>query len=209
MARPVAAYLVRFDTQDASPSLALEPASPPPPVEPLPEDSPEDSGDALREAREEGYAAGMAAARAESDVALAQERLSIETRLAVEREAWTREESAKLAEQIVIGLSEIEANIAASAAGVLRGFLVESLHRRSIDMLAETIRSLVGAEADKLVEISGRADLLEALGHRLAGLAAGFDWRVAPTPDIKIVSGPTIIETRLAAWREQIDSLSE
>jgi hypothetical protein len=207
-ARPVAQYLVRFGAQDApEPAVATQdeltvlPLSAPAPAE--------DLAVSLEQAREEGHAEGLAAARAEHAAERARETLLFEARLSAERARWTKEESEKLATRFAAALAETEADIAASVARVLRGFLIEVLRRKAVDELADDVRALLEGKEHPIVEISGAADLLAMLRERLSRFADAIEYAPDQSPDVKVVADQTIIETRIEAWIERVEAISE
>lgn len=208
MARPVAQYLAEFGlpphfetmggTSHDSACLDLADT----PVAEAP-------GAAIQAAREEGISEGYAAARAEYEAQLPQERLAYEARLADERESWTRQESEKLSENIKALFAKAESNIADSIEQVLRPFVIDSLRRRMIDLLAENVGILLGGNDCASIEIHGPEDLLGLLREKLPELAGMIGYFPGESIDVRIVAGQTMIESRIGAWLERIKSLPE
>ena len=208
MARPVAHYLVEFgppslveasgETSHGAACLDLQ-------DEPAVED-PEVS---LQAARDEGVTEGHAAARAEYAAQLLQERLAFEARLAAERDRWTRQESEKLSEDIKAIFVEVESNIAGCVELALTPFVVDALRSRMIDLLAETVGTLLGGRECPIVEIHGPEDLLAMLREKLAAFSGAIDYSPDDSIDVRIVADQTKIESRIGAWVERIKSLPE
>jgi hypothetical protein len=207
MARPVAQYLASFEPPHVVPPVEVEL---PEPVEDLPLELAEEDSEALAEAlRAVAFADGVASTQGAHEAALQQERLRFEAQLSDLRERWVREESARLSQEITRAVAGLADAIAASAARVLRGFIGEALRRKAIDALAEDIRQLCADPAYRMIEISGPDDLLADLRERLGDFGAGFEWKSAASIDVRVVAGPTTIETRLEAWLERLQSLPE
>jgi len=207
-ARPVAQYLVRFGSQNPLDDVAAAPEELT--CLPLAVQAPaEDHALLIQIAREEGVAEGFAAARAEHALALAQEKLLFEGRLSTHRASWTKDESERLAEKFLTALAEIEANIAASVARVLRAFLIDLLRRKAVDELSDDVRALLEGKEHPIVEISGPTDFLAALRERLSRFADAIEYAANQSADVKVVADQTIIETRIEAWIERINALSE
>ncbi|WOJ88648.1 hypothetical protein RZS28_12585 [Methylocapsa polymorpha] len=207
-ARPVAQYLARFGSRNPPDAVTA-------PQEeltclPLAVQAPaEDHLLLIQMAREEGVAEGLAAARAEHAAALAQEKLLFEGRLSADRERWTKDESERLAEKLLMAFAAIEASIAASVARVLRAFLIDLLRRKAVDELSDDVRALLGGREHPIVEISGPTDLLAALRERLSRFPDAIEYAANQSADVKVVADQTIIETRIEAWIERINALSE
>ncbi|MGO8844580.1 MAG: hypothetical protein ACLQFI_04430 [Methylocella sp.] len=208
MARPVAHYLVEFgptslveasgETSGGAACLDLQ-------DEPAVED-PEVS---LQAARDKGVTEGYAAARAEYAAQLLQERLAFEARLAAERDRWARQESEKLSEDIKAIFVEVESNIAGCVELALTPFVVDALRSRMIDLLAETVGTLLGGRECPIVEIHGPEDLLAMLREKLAALSGAIDYSPDDSIEVRIVADQTKIESRIGAWVERIKSLPE
>ncbi|HZT49605.1 MAG TPA: hypothetical protein VFA64_16650 [Hyphomicrobiaceae bacterium] len=149
---------------------------------------------------QEGVASGRAAAEAELADRLAQEKARLERELTAARAAWTQEESAKLAAQLVAGLDGIEARLAETVARLLEPFLAEQVRRRVVADLAETLNVLLAREPALAVSVRGAADLIEALRGHLAGELEHISFHPGPASELSVTAGQTLIETRLGAW---------
>lgn len=206
--RPVAQYLARFDAerpQDAADvaedHLACSPLAVLTPVE--------DRALLIQMARDEGRAEGLEIARAEQAAALAEEKLRFERRLAADRAAWANEEARRLAERLVVAISEAEANIAGSVARILRGYLPDVVRRKAVEQFADDIRTLFAGKAHPIVRISGAADLLAVLAEELSSLADAIEYAPDQSADVTAIADQTLIETRMEAWLERVKDLSE
>ena len=203
MPRPVADYLVQIGLESAEPPVSL--ALPEPDLAPLwPEEPEEDPQIAIDAAREEGRAEGLEAARAEHEEELARAQARFDAELKAAREAWAREEGARLLEQLAAAMRAIEAGLADSVARVLRPFIVAALRRQMIDRLVENIRTIVGSAEMTAIQIAGPADLIEILRAALQGAPAAFHFVIQDSVDVSVVAEQTSIDTRLKAWTDLI-----
>jgi hypothetical protein len=176
----------------------------------VPSEFQDEDGEALVEAmRAAAFAEGAASTQGAHEAALQQERLRFEAQLEDLRACWVREESERLSQEIARAVTELAEAIAASTARVLRGFVAEALRRKAADALAEDIRQLCADPSHALIEITGPDDLLADLRERLGDSGAGLEWKSAASIDVRVVAGPTTIESRLEAWLERLQSLPE
>ncbi len=206
--RPVAHYLVHFESVTNTSSGSEPPSS----------DSCGDLGEeppgcdpevAIRSAREEGFAEGIVAAGTEWEGKLAQEGQAFELRLACERENWALEESAALCEKVQAAFAELESNIAACVARILKPFIIETTRAKIVGQLADTIGVLLRGQEHPIVRIAGPKDLLTALQERLSPLSAAFEYTFNESVDVRIAAGETVIESQLAEFAARIESNGE
>jgi hypothetical protein len=155
---------------------------------------------AIAAARAEGLAEGLASAAAAHEAALAALREEQIVQLAAERSRWTREEGQALAEKLASRLDEIEAKIANGTAKLLGGFLAGRLIDRATEELVSHVRTLVSGTEGKVVRITGPEDLLAALREALADAAAAIEFQPGNSPEVQIVCGNAMIESRLTPW---------
>jgi hypothetical protein len=207
--RPVALYLGRFGDHERPESAReklFELDDIEEPVEEPAAASRDDEQRAREKARDEGYAEGFAAASHEQEEMRRAEHLAFEQRIVKERDRWTQDEGARLGAKMEAALAEIETRIGASAARILRPFLVRQAGRRAIDELAESLMQMLSGSRNPLVEITGPEDLLAALQTKLAGSAACAVWTPGPTMDVRIIADQTLIESRIQAWIQRIEA---
>lgn len=211
MARPVAQYLARFGPKDpAEAEGVVEVEAVAKPIAPDPSLAPGDEfAHSMQLARDEGKAEGFASARIEHAAELAQEKLLFAAHLAAERATWTQEESDKLAGKLGAALAEIEANIAACVARVLRAFLIDLLRRKVVDDLVADIGALLSDKEHAVIKISGAEDIVAALREKLSGCGAAIEFVQDHSIDVKVVADQTLIESRLEAWSHRIRALAE
>lgn len=158
----------------------------------------------LLAAREQGFDEGRAAAAASHETLMAQERLLSEGRLVSERQRWSSQEGETLARAIKDGFVAIESHIAASVERILAPFVVEAMRRKMVDHLAENLGVLLGGSEQPVIEIHGPEDLLAMLREKLGTGACAIAFSPEAAIDVRIIAGPTIIESRMEAWLEYI-----
>jgi len=203
MPRPVADYLIQIGLESVEPPVLIAP--PEPDLAPLwPEEPEEDPQIAIDAAREEGRAEGLEAARAEHEEELAHAQARFDAELKAAREAWAREEGARLQEQLAAAMRAMEAGLADSVARVLRPFIVAALRRQMIDKLVENIRTIVGSAEMAAIQIAGPADLIGILRAELQGAPAAFEFVTQDSVDVSVIAEQTSIDTRLKAWTDLI-----
>lgn len=206
--RPVAQYLDEFGL--APPAIGLGEISQDASGLDLPDEpAVQDPEVLLRAAREEGISEGCATAREEYETHIVQERLEFEARLVTERDRWVKQESEKLSDGIKAAILDVESNIAGSVERILTPFVVESMRRRMVDLLAEHVGALLGGSEGPMVKIHGPQDLLAMLREKLAEVSCTIDFSADASADVRIIAGQTMIESRIESWLERIKSLPE
>jgi flagellar biosynthesis/type III secretory pathway protein FliH len=206
---PAASFLLDFSIGEPMPTMADEPLSVPfAAAQPTTQDD-----DAEKEQLEAAYARGLeegkAAAEAEAEMRLEEQKASFEQSLAATRELWCREESARLTEQITTAVDELKERIAHSAEHALRPFLAEEVRGRAVSSLHATLQEIVANSPEITLEISGPEDLLEAVRTGLSTSVATVSYVAKQSCDVQVKAGASIIETRIAAWLEQISGPSQ
>lgn len=180
----------------------------------LPSFSSEDLHQAVARARHEAHSAAQAEARAAADTAraaseaarqeeAAQLRASFEQQLADARSEWCRAEGERLAAAVSSGFAELEARLGDALGKVLTPFVGAALRARALDEVKGHIAALLSSRAAPLLTVSGPQDLLGALAQSL-GSPTGVSFNASAQPDLRITCDDTVIETRLAAWAEQL-----
>jgi hypothetical protein len=163
----------------------------------------------IERARAAGFASGEAAARAALDAQLVDLKAAHGRELAAERQAWVHGEAETLEKRLASGLGALERSIAQAAARALAPFLQAEVRRQAIaDLGAELEQLLAGGEAIG-VSVTGPEDLLQALRERLAcsplARAGSITYAANAEPDVRIVVGDSLLQTRLAAWVRRIE----
>jgi hypothetical protein len=159
----------------------------------------------LERARAAGFASGEAAAGAALDARVAELGEAHVRELAAARQTWVREEADKLEKRLASALGALETQIAQTVVRVLAPFLRAEMRRQAIaDLGAELEQLLTGGEAIG-VSVTGPEDLLQALRERLAGKTGSIAYAASAEPDVRVVVGDSLLETRLAAWVGRIE----
>jgi hypothetical protein len=200
---PIAQYLNRFER--AEPTDIEAPPSPFT-VKPRVAPAADDIETRLREAYEKGRQEGLAMARSEADALLTNQKGEQEERVVAERLAFQANECAKFADQITVGLSEIEDRIAATVAGILRPFLVQEQAARVTKALSENLARILSGDSPALLKISGPEFMLSVLRDRLSNHPAPVEYSVEEGLDVTVEAQQTIIRSQLEAWINLIES---
>jgi hypothetical protein len=153
-----------------------------------------------------GQEAGRAAVQAEFDAKSAGQQALYMKRLELERHKWAISTGEDLATRLAAGLKGIEDGLADAAARILRPFIEEELHRKTIAELQANLEALFSTESAVAMQISGPADVLDALREKLGEkIPAGVTFEVSDKADVRVVTGQATIETRLAEWRAALE----
>jgi hypothetical protein len=197
-AAPIARYLLQLDADD---DAGASPASGPGAGWP----SPTIRAAMVDEAHARGFESGKAEAEAQMAGQLEEREAHHRDELASAREAWSRQEGERLAEQLVKGLEELEARLADTTARILKPFLGAELQRRVIADLVESLTVLRAQEKAAIVGVSGAADLLEALRVQLEGKFENVAYQPSQDSEVRVTLGQTVLETQLGAWMARIE----
>jgi hypothetical protein len=194
---PVASYLIEFGRDDGAPRRRRD-------AESGIADA-DDMATRIDAAHTEGVERGSAAAMATLEAKLEDERAAFARQMASARQAWVKDEAEKLAQRLSAGLGELEARIAETTARLLEPILRAELRRQAVAALRTELEALLSHEPGIEVSVTGPEDLLQALRERLSGRACAATYHPSGEPDVRIVAGQTILETRLAAWTAKIE----
>ncbi|MEG9524538.1 MAG: hypothetical protein MIL41_02005 [Hyphomicrobiales bacterium] len=160
-------------------------------------------------ARDEGRRQGEALAQQAVEAAVAAERDAAAAALAEARQLWVEAESAVLASAFTAQAEALETRLAQSLARVLQPFLAEALRREAIGDLHATLASILADGPSGTLDVTGPADLVAALARRLDLPSGRLTLDSNGSPDVRIRTNGTVIETRLKAWGERIAALVE
>jgi len=161
--------------------------------------------DPVDEAYVRGVEDGKAALEAEMVARFEEQKAASEQALAVSREAWCLEEGARIAEQFKTAIGDMEERIADSTERVLRPFLGQAIRVQAIAELRATLQELLGKTPGLTLEISGPEDLLAALRASLPASIATVSYVANEACDVQVKAGASILETRIAAWLDQVE----
>lgn len=165
--------------------------------------------EALEAARAEGFQQGREEASAEADAQrMAREaefESELEARIAAARETWVAEQGAVLADAIARGIHDLRDAMLTTTAEVLKPFLVDSVRRKAVAELAQTIGGLLLREPEAGIAVSGPQDLLKMLELHLSEHAGALTFAVSDTPEVEVKAGHALLSTRISAWVEKIN----
>lgn len=208
MAQPAALYLTHFDAPPAT-TRALD-LAPQPDLAPIWEPEPEHNQETMLAAeREAGRAEGVEAARAEAAAEAEAMRHAFVEQLAAERAKWLSEESEPLKEKIDTALAQMKEALADSVGQILRPFVIDALRRQMLGELVEHITTLAASHEAIEMKILAPADLIEVLRQKLAELPLAIHYEAREGVDVSVVTGQTMIETRLKTWIDLIGAQLE
>lgn len=161
--------------------------------------------DLRRLAYDQGFAAGGAAEAETAARALADAKIEAAEALAAARIDWAETLAGRLEIALQECFARIETVLSAHVAAILAPFVEEAMTERMLDAFAEAVRQATGkagSEGEPAIryEISGPANLLEALRARLSGADLAFAFLVADQPDVSAIIDETRLATNIAAW---------
>jgi hypothetical protein len=152
---------------------------------------------------------GREAARRELEVERERMRDTLAADVAQERKKWAEEEAALLAAAHRAAFEDFETRCAQAVANILRPFMIPLAINRVTGALVENLETLFASRTRALFEISGPADLLDALRDKFADRGAAIAFKPDETIDVRVRLDDTIIETQLEAWMTALDALPQ
>lgn len=207
----IAHCIPRFER--TGPTATLAPASPAPqpfgrvPAIEAPTHAADRAGeiDALIAAAEaRGYAAGRAEADAVLEAQRARHEQERDALFANARSAWAREEGARLAEQLAAAQETATQRLAEAVARTLAPILEQRLHQSTVDDFVATVRELMTHPDATALEITGPADLLAAFRAALGPAGERLRFIENDCPEARASMADSVVETRLALWRDRL-----
>lgn len=206
MPRSAIDVLSVFDLDDPRPEPVAAVADNPP-IEPL--------GYSIAEEIDRRVAEAVAVARAEEKAdaewhlteALAEQASDLEARFEAERHAWVEEQSDRLSAAFDKCFEDIRDRLSAAAGRALRPILDQKLVERAIDELAASLEQMMTSQSAPVFSARGPQDLLVRLADKLGPRAAAIDFAADETADVCVVTGETVLETRIRDWASRLDHL--
>lgn len=192
-----------------APAPAQAPAPPPRRAEPAAVFTREDLDRAVAQARAEARAEAEAALAA-AEAAHAEEAEAFDARLAqtlaAARAEWCATETEKLADAIESTFRAMEDRVADALGAILTPFLTQAMRTRALDQMTRHLCDLLakGGRAPAIT-VTGPEDLVATLRQRFSHIE-GIGFRPGPQADMALTCGETHIETRLAAWADQLEA---
>ncbi len=152
---------------------------------------------------------GREAARRELEGERERMRDTLAADVAQERKKWAEEEAALLAAAHRAAFEDFETRCAQAVANILRPFMIPLAINRVTGALVENLETLFASRTRALFEISGRADLLDALREKFADRDAAIAFKPEDRIDVRVRLDDTIIETQLEAWMTALGALPQ
>jgi len=152
---------------------------------------------------------GRAAAQKELDDERAKMRDAVAEQIAEARKNWRAEEAERLAEAHRAAFAAFETRCAQAVTNILRPFLIGAVIGKVTESLVQNLEILFAARDRALFEISGPADLLEALREKFAERDAVIVFKPNAGIDVCVRVDDTVIETQLAPWMQALGALSK
>jgi hypothetical protein len=124
--------------------------------------------------------------------------------LEASRQMWAEKEGKALANKITEAVSQLETNIAASVAEILKPFLYPFVLDQALDELRHAISIIITNNKNVQLKIAGPDDLIGKVKSHFPGI------EIVPVKDrdglaVVVEAGDTVIETNVAAWFEKLE----
>lgn len=223
---PFAQYIARQQQSDSAPAeapgntptwppraktLPGEPPKPSPLLRKIDKEQPdkaEETARRLEQGHLRAFTEGREAARKELEDERSHMREALNGEIAKARAQWAAEEAARLAEAHRAAFDSFEQRCAQAVANILRPFLVQQAIARVTEALVDNLETLFAARAPALFEVSGPADLLDALKEKFAARNARMEFKPDSSIDVRVRVEDTIMETQLGPWLQAIGALA-
>jgi hypothetical protein len=161
--------------------------------------------DPVDEAYARGVEDGKAAVEAEIEARLQEQKEMFDRDLAASRDSSCIEQGARIADRLQAAIEDMEGRIADSTERVLRPFLEQAIRAQAVAELCATLKELAGKTPGITLEITGPEDLLAAVRASLPASVATVSYNANEACDVQVKAGASILETRIAAWLDQIE----
>ena len=165
--------------------------------------------DPVETARQAGYEKGFAEATAvlaaEAETARHAEAERATNAIAAARAEWCMNEAERLAALLQDATQAVEATLSRQLAGILSPFIEAELRKRMLDAFSDAVRQALGlggraAGPPAKIEMSGPADLLDALKAKLQSADVPIDFVAKPGPELRVRIDETCLSTNAADW---------
>ena len=161
----------------------------------------------IEQGRLQAFEEGRDSARLELEDERGRLREALEVEIAKARAKWASEEGERLASAHRAALDSFEMRCAQAVANILRPFTTNLVIARVTDSLVENLEILFASRAQAQFEISGPADLLDALREKFASRDSAVVYKPDDGIDVRVVADDTIIESQLGAWMKALGAL--
>ncbi len=159
--------------------------------------------EALARAREEGRAEAAVAALREREQLVE----SFEARLVLARREAMNEAAARVAAQIAAAIATMQREIETELVRVLTPFLDDAMRMKALSAFAGAVRQAL--DSGQAVEVSGPADMLDALAAALGPLAPAATFRPDGSGELSLKAGRTRIATELDAFSRTLRAIAD
>ncbi|MEP2705363.1 MAG: hypothetical protein ABJQ71_02965 [Roseibium sp.] len=172
--------------------------------------APEPSEEELRQAEyDRGLAEGDARTKAHFQALLEQEREAHAKSLDEERLRFEMRESANVSAAIEGCLDVMEQRISYSMSKLLTPFLKEKVVDQLVAAFAGNLKDLAEDLDGKLIRLRGPETLIAQVLEQLPTMRSRIDVQPADQVELEALLDETTIETRLAQWTGQLDTLQQ
>ena len=161
----------------------------------------------LEQGRLLAFEEGRESARRELEEERGKLRQTLDGEVAKARAKWVVEEGERLASAHRAAFDDFETRCAQAVANILRPFATRLVIARVTESLVENLEVLFAGRSKALFEISGPAELLDALREKFADRDAAVVYRPNDRIDVRVTAGDTVIETQLGAWMKALGAL--
>lgn len=117
--------------------------------------------------------------------------------LAEERRRWATTEAEALGHALKQGFADLEGALAHSLSEVLRPLLPKLAMERAIEEVSGAVRTLLLADVNGAIRISGPEDLLDAI-RTACGDHPALAFQVSDQADVSVSAGETTIQSHMA-----------
>ena len=152
---------------------------------------------AIEAARRAGAEAATLEAQSRLQATIAELRANHEAHLAEERRRWAATEGEVLKDALKQAFADLEGNLAHSLSEVLRPLLPKLALDRATEEASAAIRTLLLADENGAIRISGPEDLLNAL-RSTCGDHPALAFQISEGPDVTVLAGETTIQSHMA-----------
>ncbi len=163
----------------------------------------------IEQGRLTAFEDGREAARKEFESERAKLREAVEEEVAKARETWVAEEGERLAQAHRAAIESFEMRCAQAVANILRPFTTTLVIGRVTELLVQNLDVLFASRSQSVFEITGPADLLEALREKFTDRDAAIVYKPNDKIDVRVRVDDTIIETQLGAWMKALGAMPQ
>ncbi len=165
------------------------------------------AGPKLEQSVLKAFEEGRAAARKDLEEERGKLRDGMAEELAKARAEWAADEGERLAQAHRAAFADFERRCAQAVTNILRPFLTQAVIGKVTEALVKNLEVLFDSRTQALFEISGPADLLDALKQKFSDREAAIVYQPDESLDVRVRIEDTVIETQLEAWMRALGAL--